>query len=196
MEGSAAVTLGDLVFYAFALLAVAGAAGVAFSRNIVYSAFSLLAALFGVAAIYVFISADLVAVVQLLVYIGGILVLILFAVFLTNKIGETRGSNLSTAVLPGAAVFSLLVVLVVYIAWATPWGSLIGQGLPRLRAAGLEPTSGRIGDALLTEFLLPFEIASVVLLAALIGAVIIARKEMRVMPTDQTQDERPAKEEG
>jgi len=180
----------DLLFYIFALLAVAGAAGVAFSRNIVYSAFSLLAALLGVAAIYVFISADLVAVVQLLVYIGGVLVLILFAVFLTNKIGETQGSNMSTAVLPGAAVFSLLMIMVVYVAAATPWGRMAGAGLPRLRDAGLEPTSGPIGDALLTRFLLPFEIASVVLLAALIGAVIIARKEMRVM-----KDEADAAEE-
>lgn len=190
MEGGAAagqlfggvINLSDILFYAIALFAIAGAAGVAFSRNIVYSAFCLLAALGGVAGIYIFISADLVAVVQILVYIGGILVLILFAVMLTNRIGDTQGSNPTVSIIPGAAVFSVLLVVVVYVAAATPWGQFKGIGLPQLIPnPALEATTAKVGDSLLTEFLLPFEVASVVLLAALIGAVIIARKEMRVM---------------
>ncbi|MFH1811129.1 MAG: NADH-quinone oxidoreductase subunit J [Pseudomonadota bacterium] len=182
------LTLSDIVFYFFALLAVAGAAGVAFSRNIVYSAFSLLAALFGAAALYVFLSADLIAVVQVLVYIGGVLVLILFAIMLTSKIGNAQGSNLNVGGLAGGAVFALLSIIMVYVAVATPWGQVRGPELPVLRDAPLQPTTAAIGNALLTDFLLPFEIASVVLLAALIGAVIIARKEMRTL-TPSTEGE-------
>jgi len=173
--------LSDLLFYLVALVALGGAGAVAFSRNIVYSAFGLLLALFGAAAIYIFISADLVAVVQLLVYIGGVLVLILFAIMLTSKIGDARHSNLPVGLIPGGIMFALLIGLTTYLSLATPWGTVHGHGLPALRDPVLAPTSARIGDALLTDFLLPFEVASVVLLAALIGAVIIARKEMRVL---------------
>ncbi|MBN2358478.1 MAG: NADH-quinone oxidoreductase subunit J [Deltaproteobacteria bacterium] len=187
----AGLRLSDLLFYAVALVAVTGALAVAFGRNIVYSAFGLLLALFGVAAIYVFISADLVAVVQLLVYIGGVLVLILFAIMLTSKIGDARRSNLTLALVPGGVIFLLLLGLTVFLSLTTPWGTVAGRGLPTLRDAALEPTSERIGDALLTDFLLPFEIASVVLLAALIGAVIIARKEMRLLTTGGGQGNRP-----
>jgi NADH-quinone oxidoreductase subunit J len=177
----AGLQLSDLLFYGVSLIAVLGAGAVAFGRNIVYSAFGLLMALFGVAAIYVFISADLVAVVQLLVYIGGVLILILFAIMLTSRIGDTRRSNLAVALVPGGIVFALLLALTGFLSLGTPWGTVRGAGLPMLRTPTLEPTAARIGDALLTDFLLPFEIASVVLLAALIGAVIIARKEMRVL---------------
>lgn len=184
-----AISLADILFYLLALLAIAGGAGVAFSRNIVYSAFSLLAALFAVAGIYIFVSADLVAVVQVLVYIGGILVLILFAIMLTSKIGDARSSNLNIGMGPGLTVFALLLTLTVFIAAMTPWGRIAGEGLPALLTdPALQPTSARIGDLLLTDFLLPFEIASVVLLAAIIGAVVIARKEMRVVTPHDEQE--------
>lgn len=183
--------LSDLLFYLIALVAIVGALAVAFGRNIVYSAFGLLLSLFGAAGIYVFISADLVAVVQLLVYIGGVLVLILFAIMLTSKIGDAKRSNLAVALIPGGVLFALLTALTVYLSLATPWGTVRGHGLPALRDPVLAPTSARIGDALLTDFLLPFEIASVLLLAALIGAVIIARKEMRVMTPGQDDGRQP-----
>src|SRR6202521_3497610 len=82
------VHLVDLVFYLFALMAVGGAAGCAFSRNIIYSAWSLLFAFMGVAGIYVFLGADFPAMAQVLIYVGGMLVLILFAIMLTKQIGE------------------------------------------------------------------------------------------------------------
>lgn len=179
------IELSDVLFYVFAALAVAGAGGVAFSRNIVYSAFSLLLALFGVGAVYVFLSADLLAVVQLLVYIGGVLVLILFAIMLTSQIGSAEGTNPVVAVIPASGLFALGTLILVYAAASMPWGEIAGAGLPVLQNAGLEPTAAKVGNALLTDYLLPFEIASVVLLAALIGAVIIARKEMRVLKPSQ-----------
>ena len=83
------------LFYAFAAFTVLSAAGVAFSKNILYSAFALLGTLFGVAALYVFLAADFVAGAQFLIYIGGVLVLILFAVMLTNRIADVAVSNRS-----------------------------------------------------------------------------------------------------
>ncbi len=91
------MALTDLVFYALAALAVGGAAGVALSRNILYTSLALLFSLMGVAGLYVFLSADFVAVAQVLVYIGGVLVLILFAVMLTNRIGDVNISNPASA---------------------------------------------------------------------------------------------------
>lgn len=162
--------LGDLVFYAFAALGVVGAAGAAFSRNLVYSAFSLLGALFAVAALFAWLSADYLAITQLVVYVGGILVLFLFAVMLTNRISEVRRSNPSTGTVPAALVSLSIFVLLAWVALGTDWALLAA---PQHRE-----TTASIGDALLTTHLLPFEALSVVILAALVGAVIMARKEL------------------
>ncbi len=163
--------LRDLIFYALGALAVGGAAGVALSRNIVYSALGLLMALLGTGAIYVLLSADFLAVTQLLVYIGGVLVLILFAVMLTSRISEVRISNTSLGLAGGVALLFATAPVLIFVALATPWATH--------PAPALAPTTREIGDAFLTGWLLPFEIASLVLLATLIGAVIIARKELK-----------------
>ena len=88
VHAGGALGLPDVLFYVIAAVTVAGAAGVALSRNILYSAIGLLMALLGAGALYVFLAADFLAVTQLLVYIGGVLILILFAVMLTNRIGQ------------------------------------------------------------------------------------------------------------
>src|SRR5436309_4446362 len=98
------------VFYGFALLTIASAAAVAFSSNIVYSAFSLMGTLFGVAALYVFLAADFVAAAQVLIYIGGILVLILFAVMLTHRIANVQVSNRSVGRGPALVVIGAITV--------------------------------------------------------------------------------------
>jgi len=162
----------DLVFYAFAGMTIAGAAGTAFSRNIIYSAWSLLFAFMGVAGLYIFLGADFPAVAQVLIYVGGILVLILFAIMLTKQIGEDpKLTNVHLALPVGAALGAAAVAMLVYMAVMAPWKTVDN---PRF-----DPTSGPLGVAFLTEYLLPFEIASVVLLAALVGSVIIARKEIK-----------------
>jgi NAD(P)H-quinone oxidoreductase subunit 6 len=163
--------LRDLLFYALAGLAVAGAACVALSRNIVYSALGLLFALLGAGSLYVFLSADFLAVTQLLIYIGGVLVLILFAVMLTSRISNVNVSNASLGLPGGAALFFATAPVLVFVALVTPWA----ERLP----PALAPTTREIGDAFLTGWLLPFELASLVLLATLIGAVVIARKELK-----------------
>ncbi len=160
-----------VVFYALAGLTVLGAAGVALSRNILYSALGLLMALLGAGSLYVFLSADFVAVAQLLVYIGGVLVLILFAVMLTNRITDVRVSNSSLGLYGGVLLFVTTAPVLLAVAALTPW--------PSKAPAALEPTTAQIGNALLTRWLLPFEVASLVLVATLVGAVVIARKELK-----------------
>jgi NADH:ubiquinone oxidoreductase subunit 6 (subunit J) len=110
------------VFYALAVAAIAGAVAVATSRNIVRSAFALLAVLFSAAALYAVMKADFIAAAQVLIYVGGILVLIIFAVMLTHRITDVKLSNDST---PGPAAFCaclcLLFSLVVVILFTAKW---------------------------------------------------------------------------
>jgi NADH-quinone oxidoreductase subunit J len=174
LPGSAtaeSATLSDAVFYVIAAMTVAGAAGVALSRNILYSAIGLLGSLLGAGALYVFLSADFVAVTQLLVYIGGVLVLVLFAVMLTSQIGDVKISNVSFGLPGGVLLFVATAPLLVVVAVGTPW---------KLRSAPrLAETTADIGNAFLKQWLLPFELASLILLATLIGAIVIARKELK-----------------
>ena len=166
------IRLTDLIFYAFALMTVAGAAGCAFSRNIIYSAWALLFAFMGVAGLYVFLGADFPAVAQVLIYVGGILVLILFAIMLTKQIGgDPRLTNAHLGLPVGAALAVVTVGTLSYMAVMAPWALT--------EKPSYEPVSAALGTAFLTDYLLPFEVASVVLLAALVGAVIIARKEIK-----------------
>jgi NADH-quinone oxidoreductase subunit J len=158
-------------FYLLAALALGGALAVAYSRNVVYSAIGLLGSLLGAGALYVLLSADFVAVTQLLVYVGGVMVLVLFAVMLTSKITEVNISNRSFGLFGGGLLFVAMAPVLVAVALASPWRTV--------EPGPLAPTTAAIGDALLTRWLLPFEVASLVLLATLIGAVVIARKELK-----------------
>jgi NADH-quinone oxidoreductase subunit J len=166
-----ALTLPDILFYALAFVTIAGAAGVALSRNILYSALGLLGSLLGAGGLYVFLSADFVAVTQLLIYIGGVLVLVLFAVMLTSKITDVKVSNTSFGFFGGVLLFVAVAPVLLAVALLTPWAAIA--------PAPLAPTTAAIGNAFLTRWLLPFEVASMVLLATLVGAVVIARKELK-----------------
>jgi NADH-quinone oxidoreductase subunit J len=159
------------VFYLVALVTVVSAGMVAFSRNIIYSAFSLLGTFMGVAGIYVFLGADFVAAVQLLIYVGGILVLILFAVMLTHRITDVQITNRAAGRIPALLVIALFLVLLIQIVKVTPWA--------KAKEIAYVATTAKIGDAFLYDYLLPFELASVVLLGAMIGAVVLSRKEIK-----------------
>jgi len=171
LSAAGPVTLADLVFWLFAALSVGGAAGVALSRNILHTSLALLFSLMGVAGLYVFLSADFVAVAQVLIYIGGVLVLILFAVMLTNRIGEVNISNTSLGWVGGALLAAVTTILVLAVALEVPWR--VRPGRP------LAVTTATMGNALLQRWLLPFELVSLILLATLIGAIVIARKELK-----------------
>jgi NADH-quinone oxidoreductase subunit J len=163
--------LTEVLFYVLAGVTIAGAAGVALSRNILYSAIGLLMALLGAGSLYVFLSADFLAVAQLLIYIGGVLVLVLFAVMLTNRITEITVSNTSFGLWGGLMLFVAVAPVLLAVALVTPWATIT--------PAAAAHTTETIGDGLLSKWLLPFEVASLVLLASLVGAVAIARKEIK-----------------
>jgi len=168
------------LFVPIALFTVAGAAGVAFSRNIVYAAFSLLASFVGMVGLFAFLSADFLAVVQLMVYVGGILVLILFAVMLTNRISEVKNSNPVRNLAVGGLMLVVLSFTLLEVVWEFDW---------RLRVPGAyAPTAETIGAAFLNEYLLPFEVAGLMLLAALLAAVVVARKEVRDLEETRAEE--------
>jgi len=162
----------QVVFYLLAALTVGSSMMVAFSRNIVYSTFALLGAFMGVVGIYVLLAADFVAMVQLLVYVGGILVLTIFAVMLTSGIADVTVSNREVGVIPSLVTVVILGAVMVYAVFKTPW-----QQAPAQMSSS--PTTYAIGNAFLGEYVLPFEVASLVLLAALVGAIVISRHETR-----------------
>lgn len=164
-------TLGTLVFWLLALVTIVSAGGVAFSRNIVYSAFSLMVTFMGVAGLYVCLAADFVAVVQVLIYVGGILVLTLFAVMLTHRIADVRISNRTVGRWPSLAIVGVVGGVMADAVLRANWVS-------KTPAAPV-PTTAAIGNAFLGGYVLPFELASVILLAALIGAVVLSRKELK-----------------
>ncbi|HEY7166295.1 MAG TPA: NADH-quinone oxidoreductase subunit J, partial [Candidatus Binatia bacterium] len=125
----------------------------------------------GVAGIYVFLGADFVAAVQLLIYVGGILVLVLFAVMLTHRITDVQITNRAAGRVPALIVTILFLYLIVQTIRETSWA----QAKQVVYAA----TTANIGELFLGNYLLPFELASLVLLAALIGAVVLSRKEIK-----------------
>jgi len=159
----------NIVFWFFVVMTIAAALTVVLSKNLIYAAIALLVTFLGVAAMYVFLWADFMAGAQVMIYIGGILILLLFGIMLTTKITSVRISHTNVQRGMGAlivlAIFSGLVWMINF----TPWLQILNQ----------EPqqTVHDIGTLLMTDFLLPFEVASVLLLGALIGAVVLARKE-------------------
>lgn len=159
------------VFYLIAAVTIGSALMVAFSRNIIYSAFSLLGTFMGVAGLYVFLGADFVAAVQLLIYVGGILVLILFAVMLTHRITDVEITNRAAGRIPAVIIIAALLYMLISTVTETPW--------VRAKEVVHAATTWKIGDLFLDTYLLPFELASLVLLAAMIGAVVISRKEIK-----------------
>ena len=163
-----------IIFYFFALVTLGSASIVVFSRNIVHSAFALLFSFFGVAGLYVLLTADFLAITQLLVYVGGILVLLIFGVMLTNRVISVDIKTGTIQTLPGILLVASLAGTLVGMFWSTDW-KLIAP--PQEAVTG---TAGTIGEMFLTTYLLPFEIASVILLVALIGAAMIARRERQI----------------
>ena len=162
----------EIIFNLFILLTVIPCFWVALSSNIVHAAFSLLVTLFGVAGLYVLLGADFIGIVQVIVYIGGILVLIIFGVMMTQ-----RAKLLPLSVqLPGRLFSGLLSVIILAVlimaAKRSLWPAAASLGNP-------EPTSAAIGGLLLGKYLVAFELASVLLLVALVGAVLIVRRSVR-----------------
>jgi len=160
--------MADLIFWFIAAFTILSAALVVLNNQLLYSAIALLFTLFGVAGLYIFLWADFVAGIQLLVYIGGINVLIIFGIMLTNKISSVRLSQTNVQQGVGGVV-SIWFCLILFLTISkTPW---FGE-------YSLEPTEtvAAVGTLLLTKYLLPFEAISLLLLGALIGAAFLSRE--------------------
>ena len=160
--------MGDNLFMMMCALVIGSAFWVVFSPSLIHSAVSLMFTLFGTAGLYVFLYADFVAATQVVIYVGGILVLIIFGVMLTNRIEKSSIASSSKNQFVGGACSLAIFVMLIGIIFNTSWH------------AGKEYVSensvSMIGKMLLTDYLLPFEIASILLLAALMGAALLSRK--------------------
>ncbi len=161
--------LTDIIFYIFALVTIGSAMIVVFSRNLVYSAFSLMFTFLGVAGLYVLLLADFLAVTQLMIYVGGILVLMIFGVMLTHRVVNVEISSGAMRVIPATIVVGVFLGTLLLVLTRTKW--MVMEGSPDVIG-----TTSMIGTALVTDYLLPFEVSGVVLLVAIVAAAFMARK--------------------
>ena len=161
-----------ICFVVLAATLVLGSLGVVLLPNIVYSAFLLGGVFLSVAGLYLMLNASFVAAAQVLVYVGAVNVLILFAIMLVNKKENLEAiPGLALRRVLSGAVCAGLFALLIRVAFVTPWP------LPGPEPVGEDATI-RIGEHLFSDYLLPFELASVLLLIAMIGAIVLARRDV------------------
>jgi NAD(P)H-quinone oxidoreductase subunit 6 len=167
-------------FVILTVMMLSAALGVVLLSNIVYSAFLLAGVLISIAGIYILLNADFVAAAQILIYVGAINVLIIFAIMLVNKREDfsaipKRWIRQGATALVCLGLFALLSTMVL----VTPWS--INATTP----AVIESTIVELGKHFFSDFLLPFELASVLLLMAMVGAIILARRDLIPEAQDQ-----------
>jgi NADH-quinone oxidoreductase subunit J len=162
-----------LAFWVLAAITLVAAGGVMVSRNLLHAVLFLILTFVGVAGFFVLLSADFIAMAQVIIYVGAIAVLVLFAVLLTPRAsrdnGETRWA------LPGMLLAVCLAAIFLFVIHDTAWTTV--DDVPR----GLSASD--LGRALLTTWVVPFEIASVLLTAALVGAIMLTRS-----PEEEAED--------
>ncbi len=165
------MTVSHVVFIILSIAALAGALGTVLKRNLFHSALFLVLSFVGVAGFYLLLQAELLAMVQILVYVGAIAILIVFAVMLSRRLMsddyEARNEQWLYGLITAVLLFGLLVYILTRITWPAapaevPAGSIVQLGVELVSPNG---------------YLLPFEVASVLLLVALVGSVIIAREK-------------------
>jgi NADH-quinone oxidoreductase subunit J len=168
-----------LIFYAFAAVAVLGSLFVIVQRNPIYSVLSLIGAFFGLSGLYVLLDAPFVAIVQIIIYAGAIMVLFLFVVMLLNVPREDAAEWDRTHPLyrpwPMRIGALLALLLIAQLAWALMRTPGIGDGVG-LQSAGISDV-GELGRVLFTDYMFAFEVTSILILAAMVGAVILARRQ-------------------
>ena len=163
------MTVAHVIFYLIAALAVGGALGVVLAKNAVYAALFLILALLAVAGVYILLGSEFLALVQVLIYAGAITVLLLFALMLTRTADVPE--SMTGAQWPIAVVVSMLLGgLLIATVTTSDWPGDADGTITRVLFEDL-------GAALFTQWAVPFEIASLVLFVALVGAIVIAREE-------------------
>ena len=159
----------EITFWIMAVVIIAAAFAVIFLRNVFRAALALILCFITVAGIYITLSADFLAAVQILVYVGAISVLIILAIMMTKEV--QKGNPVNKMQIPAAIVAAVLLGILVYTVTSTPW---------KIAAeAPLSPTTAHLATRLFSEsgFILPVEIGAVLLLAAIIGAIVITREK-------------------
>lgn len=162
-----------LFFFLFAFIAVAGAINVVLQKHPISSALSLVAVMASLAVLYLLLGAEFIAMAQMIVYAGAIMVLFVFVIMLLNAGTEaTRGRSWTSLIFGIPAILALLGSLAFF----------MQKGMPNLGSAKFGDFQGgsaySVGMALFTEYLLPFEVTSVLILIAIVGAIVLARKEL------------------
>ena len=165
--------LGIIVaFYLLSAIAVGGAIGVFLASDLIRALAFLVLSFVATAGLFLTLSGDFIAIAQILIYAGAIPVLIVFAVMLAPLAGRNNGNGLY--LVPGLALGAAVAVTVAFVAVDVEWNELSGALLAERDFA---TTANAIGDALVGRYVLAFEIASVLLLAALIGAIVLVRED-------------------
>ncbi|MBI4674216.1 MAG: NADH-quinone oxidoreductase subunit J [Chloroflexi bacterium] len=165
----------SIVFYLFAAIAVLGALGVVMARSPVRSALSLASVFISLAAMYVLLNAGFLAVAQIMIYAGAVLILFLFVIMVLNPRVDVLGARTGTQTLIAIAFTVALAVLIIATVSSGQIAPATGKFTPEVLADFQHVEI--IGALLFSEFLLPFEIASMLLLVAIVGAMTLARRE-------------------
>lgn len=170
----------DIIFWTLAVAAVVAALGVVFLRDIFKGALLLVVAFLAVAGLFVMLHAEFLAVVQVLIYVGAISVLLIFAILLTRDVSKGNLPHRCSFQAAAFALSGLLLSALVFVVFHTPWRLLSGtptdaQAVERVYV----DTPSWLAGLLLKEFVLPFEVVSLLLLAAAIGALALVRGERR-----------------
>jgi NADH-quinone oxidoreductase subunit J len=182
--------MAEVLFFFAAAVALAGAFGTVILRNPFYSVLALVCHLLGLAALFLLLRAEFVAAAQVIVYAGAVMVLYVFVVAYVGGANMPLRPAGGPALQIGAIAFSAVLFVELVIAF-------LGSGLKAIDSDGAQydpgfGTPGRIGELLLTKFLLPFEVASFLLLIAAVGAVVLARRRGGIVdPTPATPLDRP-----
>ena len=169
LNGALALYGPAALFYGVAAFVIASGAYAVWARKIDHSAFSLMACFSGVAAAYAMLGSDFVAVTQVIVYVGGIMVLVVFGVLLTDRLPVEFRQLSRETVVQGLFVAVPVLAALLWAVLGTKWPEIAPEA-PRP-----EGTTAGIGGLLLTDYLFPFEFASLLLLVALVGAARLAR---------------------
>ena len=167
--------LDSILFYLFAVQILFSALMTITRRNVVYSAVWLISTLVGVAGIYLLQGAEFLAGVQIILYIGGITVLFLFVIMLVPVSEESKQRRFSSQLWVVLIVTMLLTGELGYFLWQGAGSFQMGEPTPPAEIGTVTTNSEQIGQVLFSEYLLPFELASILLLVAMIGAVVMAK---------------------
>lgn len=162
------------------------------NRNLFHAALALMGSFLGVAGLYVLLEAGFLAAAQLLVYIGAISILVIFAIMMTRRLMQTTETAFNSQWAIGGIVSTLLFAIILFVIlnfWSWQPGVAPGGSAPEVPAAVLQGTVVSLGAALVdvNQYVLPFEVASVLLLAALVGSIVVAWPE-KVSPTTEENE--------